>query len=354
MTVGDSVKKMKKIVFTGGGSGGHVIPNLALIEKLKGKAELYYLGGGGMEKSMLSQYDYVRYFEYNPPKFKRSFALSNLLIPLGFIKAVSHAKEILKKISPDIVFTKGGYVGLPAVFAAKSLGIKPVGHESDCSLGLAHRLALKKYEKLFTAFPLSLKSKVKNVTQAGALLRQSIISGSVKRGLETAGFDGKRKILLVMGGSLGAASLNEKVYQSIPSLCSQYDVVMLTGKGKNKFPNGSGFHTIEYAHNIADLYACAYICITRAGANALCELTACALPFIAVPLAHASRNEQSLNARYFVAQGAGIILPESNLTEKELISAVNYVAENRNNFSASAKRITLYATDTVADYLLSV
>lgn len=342
---------MKKILFTGGGSGGHVIPNLALIELLKDKAELYYVGGNGMEKTMLSYYSYVKFFEYNPPKLKRSFALSNLKIPFNFLSAQKQAEKILLQIKPDVVFSKGGYVGLPVVLSAHKLSIPTYGHESDSSLGLAHKLALKKYKTLFTAFPL--KQTTQNISYAGALLRPSIVSGNAKKGLSRSGFNGQKPILLVMGGSLGAYSLNQKIFEYSSVLCVHYDIFLITGKGKNLYQNTPSFHTAEFVSDVQNLYACAHLCITRGGANALCELVACKLPFLAVPLSKASRNEQGKNAEFFSHSGTGRVIPERDLTCQKLLDELEILSQNRQSYVDACKAISLYATSKLADFLLN-
>lgn len=353
---------MAKIMFTGGGSGGHVIPNIALAQMVKDKASVHYLCGTGMERQLLEDYPYITLHSFNPPKFKRQFALSNLKLPFEFARACKKAEEILKEVKPDVLFSKGGYVSLPAVWAAHKLGIICVGHESDSSIGLAHRLCLNKYHRFFTAYPLSSKKTFlfrgtqKTLTvQVGALLRQSIYEGKREKGLKTLGFSGNRPILLAMGGSLGAQSLNEKIYQALPLLTPRFDVFLICGKGKEgEFKQNAHFHIAQYINNIADVYACSDVCVTRGGANALAELAALGVPFLAVPLAKASRKEQSANANYYVKGNGALCIEEGDLSEKNLSEAVFKLYENKEFFKKSLLALKADGTKKVADYLLSL
>ena len=142
---------MKKIVFTGGGTAGHIMPNLALIDELKTTAKVYYIGSNGMEKEIITKTD-IPFYEISSVKFKRSLSFSNLLIPFKLLKAIKQSKKILKELKPDVIFNKGGYVSLPVVFAGKQLKIKIISHESDMTLGLANKLCKNKSEILCTSF----------------------------------------------------------------------------------------------------------------------------------------------------------------------------------------------------------
>lgn len=341
----------KRIVLTGGGSGGHIIPNLALIEYIGDKADIFYIGTSGMEKSMVGNCPNVTFYEYSPPKFRRSFSLKNLKIPFEYIESTKIAKKYLEEIKPNVVFTKGGYVGLPVVAAAKKLKIVTVGHESDSTLGLAHKLFLPKYDKFFTTF--APKKSRTNVVQSGAILRQSIGRGNREKGLKITCFSGNRPILLVMGGSLGAENLNKVIHSYSKSLCKKYDIFVITGKGKNNYTNTSTFHSVEFVENIADVYSATTVCITRGGANALSELVHSHIPFLAVPLCHSSRNEQIQNARYFVDRGVGLLMFEDEMTDKKIEEALRDLVDNRTEIIEKTKKTALDGTKTVADYLLN-
>lgn len=298
-----------KIVFCGGGTAGHVTPNFALMEKLDGQ-KLYYIGTNGMEKTLTRPYvangTLEEYREITAGKLKRSFSPSNLALPFVLAKSIQQSKKHLKEIAPDVVFSKGGFVGLPVVIAARKLKIPTIIHESDMSLGLANKISSWYATKLLTTFPYSKKGQT-----VGAIIRQSILQGNRQKGLDTMGFDGKKPILLVMGGSLGAGVLNDAITNA-PQLASKFDIFVITGKGKKIVCDF--VHQAEYVNNIADILQATDICVTRAGSNSLVELTLANVPFVAVPLKKGSRGEQIKNAKWFADKGCGIYLEESNLS----------------------------------------
>ena len=297
-----------KIVFCGGGTAGHVTPNFALMEKLVGN-KMYYVGTKGMEKSLTRQYvnngTLEEYREITAGKLKRKLALSNFLLPFTLLKSIKQAKRHLNDIQPDVVFSKGGFVGLPVVIAAKKLKIPTIVHESDMSLGLANKISALYTSKLLTTFPCCKKGRV-----VGAIVRQSVTQGDRNKGLDTMGFDGKKPILLVMGGSLGAGALNDAIAHN-GQLAETFDIFVITGKGKKI--NCDFVHQTEFAHNIADIFQAGDVCLTRAGSNSLVELTLANVPFVAVPLKKGSRGEQIKNAKWFAEKGCGIYLDENNL-----------------------------------------
>ncbi|MBO4726718.1 MAG: glycosyltransferase, partial [Clostridia bacterium] len=220
---------MRTIVLTGGGTAGHVLPQMALLPYLRPiYDQIVYIGGVGVEKSIVTQ-NGLPYREITTVKLRRTLTLKNLLIPFKLWKGIREAKKILREIKPDVVFSKGSFVALPVVMAASSLGIKVVAHESDMSLGLANRLTAKKCQTLCTTFPLD-KSKYPNMVQTGAIIRQSIYQGDPKQIKLPA--NGKPN-LLVIGGSLGAAAINQVIWASLTDLCQRWNVLHVTGKGKS-------------------------------------------------------------------------------------------------------------------------
>ena len=218
---------MRSIVLTGGGTAGHVLPNIALLPYLQQHFDkIYYLGGGGMEKDIAARHN-LEYYEITTVKLKRKLTLENLLIPFKLLKGIREAKVILRKLQPTVVFSKGGFVALPVVYAAASLGIKVVAHESDMSMGLANRLTAKKCRMICSTFPLA-ENKYPQVVQTGAIIRQSIYHGD--RSKIDLPSNGKPN-LLIMGGSLGAVAINQAVWGALDQLCARYNVLHLTGKG---------------------------------------------------------------------------------------------------------------------------
>lgn len=335
-----------KIVFCGGGTAGHVTPNFALMEKLQGN-ELYYIGTNGMEMRLTEPYlangTLSGYYQITAGKLKRSFAVSNLLLPFTLIKSISRSKQHLKKLAPDVVFSKGGFVGLPVVIAAKKLKIPTIVHESDMSLGLANKISSLYATKLLTTFPCSKKGQ-----NIGAIVRPSILQGNRQKGLQTMGFDGKKPVLLVMGGSLGAGALNDAICNK-PQLANFFDIFVITGKGKQIDCNF--VHQVEFVNNIGDIFSATDICLTRAGSNSLVELTLACVPFVAVPLTKGSRGEQVKNAKWFAEKGCGVYLDEQNLNN--LSTTLLTLFNNRNAVITKQKQFAyLNGTDKVVNEIL--
>lgn len=337
-----------RIVFCGGGTAGHITPNIALIDKLQNE-ECFYIGTNGMEKSLtesMVRSGKIRdFFEIDAAKFRRKLSLKNLAIPFRLAQSVRQSKKILKKISPDVVFSKGGYVGLPVVIAAKLCKIPSVIHESDMTMGLANKISALLANETLCAYPTCPKAK-----SVGCIVRKEILRGNRQKGLETMNFDGAKPILLVMGGSLGAKSLNEAVDKNAAGLTKIFDVFVICGKGK-KIDNKS-VKQAEFVSNIADIFAASSVCLTRAGSNALCELTLTNVPFLAIPLEKCSRGEQQKNAKFFEENGCCMILRENDLNDK-LIASLTKLFENKSEFIAKQQAMRyLYGTDNVIQHIL--
>lgn len=329
-----------KIVFSGGGTAGHVTPNLALIDKLQNE-QLYYIGSDGMEKNIIEPYlrdgKIAEYREITAGKLQRKLTLKNLALPFTLIKSVKQAKRHLKELRPDVVFSKGGYVGLPVIIAAKKLGIPSIIHESDMSLGLANRISKLYATEFLASFPCDKKAKV-----VGLIIREDVLRGDRQKGLNTMGLEGKKPVLLVTGGSLGAAALNNAIKEN-PRLADDFDIFVITGKGKKI--DCEFVKQTEYVTNIGDLFAAADVCLTRAGSTSLAELTLANVPFVTVPLTKCSRGEQVKNAQWFVSRGCGLQISEENLAKK-LPTAIKAAYDNRQTIIRKQKQCAdIYGTD---------
>ncbi|MCM1195222.1 MAG: UDP-N-acetylglucosamine--N-acetylmuramyl-(pentapeptide) pyrophosphoryl-undecaprenol N-acetylglucosamine transferase [Corallococcus sp.] len=339
-----------KIVFSGGGTAGHVTPNLALMDKLQNET-LYYVGSNGMEKDLLIPYvehgKVAEYREITANKLRRKFTLKNLALPFQLIKSVNQAKKHLADIRPDVVFSKGGYVGLPVIIAAKKLKIPSVIHESDMSLGLANRISALYATKLLTAFPCSKKAET-----VGLIIREEIKLGNKAKGLSLMGFDGKKPVLLVTGGSLGANALNEAIRRN-REMSEIFDIFVITGKGKKI--DCDFLNQAEFVSDMGDIFAAADVCLTRAGSTSLAELTLTSTPFVTVPLTKCSRGEQVKNAEWFVNRGCGISVREDELSKK-LPQAVKFVYDNRSVIQTKQRKVSdeIYGTDKVAETILKM
>ena len=336
-----------KIVFSGGGTAGHVTPNLALIDKIKNET-IYYIGTDGMEKSLVQPYvdnGIVReYCQISAHKLKRKLALSNFALPFQLIKSVKEAKNHLKRIRPDVIFSKGGYVGLPVIIAGRKLKIPTIIHESDMSLGLANRICAHFATEFLAAFSCHKRANV-----VGLIIREEIFHGDRQKGLATMGFDGKKPILLVTGGSLGAQALNEAI-ANCKRLSETFDIFVITGK--NKRIECDFVSQKEFVTNMNDVLAASSVCLTRAGANTLAELTLAQVPYVTVPLTKCSRGEQVKNAQWFTSRGCGLTVNEENLDTK-LYGAINAAYDSRNAIMTKQRmRSDIYGTDKTVDIIL--
>ena len=319
---------MKKIVFTGGGTAGHIMPNIALIEDLKGKAEIFYIGSNGMEKNLIKD---IPFYEISSTKLKRSFSFSNFLIPFKLLKAIRESKKILKKIKPDVVFNKGGYVSLPVVFAAKSLKIKIISHESDMTMGLANRLCKNKSDFVCTSFENTAKG-LKNGIFTGSPLRKEIFLGNKENAKKLFSNHVKRPTILIVGGSLGSKVINETVVKALDGL-AEYNIIHLVGKNNKKNIKKDNYVELEFTNNIGDLYALCDIVISRAGSNVINELLALNKPNILIPLSKkASRGDQILNANYFKKKGYSKVILEEDLTALSLIKSIENLLKNKEKY----------------------
>lgn len=320
---------MKKIVLTGGGTAGHVTPNIALIPRLREMGyEIHYFGSyDGIEKKLIADFD-IPYFGVATGKFRRYFDPKNFSDPFRVIKGYSEAKKKLKEIKPDVVFSKGGFVSVPVVRAAASLGIPCIIHESDMTPGLANKLCIPVATKVCCNFPETLKLLPEGkAVLTGSPIREELAKGNKVAAYDLCGFTANKPVIMVIGGSLGSAAINQTVRQALPKLLEDFQVVHLCGKEKidNLLLRVEGYKQFEYLKaELKDVFAMADVVISRAGANAICELLALKKPNILIPLpATSSRGDQLLNAKSFSEQGYSIVIDEDDLTENLLVEKVH-------------------------------
>ena len=336
---------MKKIVFTGGGTAGHVTPNIALIERIREDDEDFevsYIGSySGIEKGLIEGMG-VAYYGISSGKLRRYFDLKNFSDPFRVIKGMHEAKKLMKKLKPDIVFSKGGFVAVPVVFAAHKCGIPVIIHESDMTPGLANRLCIPKADVICCNFEETLDYlPEKKAVHTGTPLRKELFAGDRKEGLRFCGFDDKKPSILVIGGSTGAAAINNAIRDLLPTLLVSFNVIHLCGKGKldPSFDNLIGYRQFEYiSKELKDLFAAADLVISRAGANAVCEILALAKPNILIPLsASASRGDQIINAESFERRGYSYVLEEDRMTNETLLEAIRSVFQDRDRYITAMK-----------------
>lgn len=338
---------MKRIVLTGGGTAGHVTPNIALISRLKQKGwDIHYIGSyQGIEKDLIEAIG-VPYYGISSGKLRRYFDPKNFSDPFKVIKGCSEASSLLKRLKPDVVFSKGGFVAVPVVLSAKHRRIPVIIHESDITPGLANKLCIPSAYKVCANFPETIAYLPKEkAVLTGTPIRPELFNGNKIKGLDFCGFTANLPVLLVVGGSTGAAALNEAVRNLLPTLLKRFQVIHLCGKGKTKpeLTNMTGYVQYEYiSAELSDLLAASDIVLSRAGANAICELLALRKPNILIPLpAASSRGDQILNADSFERQGFSYVLKEEDLTNETLITAVNTVYEKRDKYIQAMEKSPL-------------
>lgn len=328
----------KKIVLTGGGTAGHITPNIALLPRLAQKGyEVYYIGSyDGMEKRLMADFD-IPYYGIATGKFRRYFDLKNFTDPFRVMKGFTESRRILKQIQPDIVFSKGGFVAVPVIRAAASLKIPCVIHESDMTPGLANKLCIPVAKRICCNFPETLKTlPASRAVLTGSPIREELLKGDKAAAYRLCGFDQSKPVLMAIGGSLGSAAINQAVREALPSLLNDFQVVHICGKDKidNLLLNKRGYKQFEYLKGeLKDVFAMADVVVSRAGANAICELLALKKPNILIPLpSGASRGDQILNARSFEAQGFSIVIDEDYLSPSLLTEKVQELYFSRQTY----------------------
>ncbi len=329
---------MKRIILTGGGTAGHVTPNMALIPALKDAGfDIHYIGSyEGMEKKLIEDLR-IPYHGISSGKLRRYFDFKNFSDPARVIKGYSEANRLIKSLKPDIVFSKGGFVTVPVVMAAKSRKVPAIIHESDMTPGLANKLCIPSATKICCNFPEAMEHLPagKGVV-TGTPIRKELFQGDAALGLSFCGFNLDKPVLLIVGGSSGSVAINNAIRNSLDKLLKSFQIIHLCGKGNidDSLKDTTGYAQFEYIKKeLSGLLAAADIVISRAGANAICELLALKKPNILIPLsAAASRGDQILNAESFEKQGFSYVIQEENLSTDTLLEAVNHVYDNRSQY----------------------
>ena len=329
---------MKRIILTGGGTAGHVTPNIALLPRLKELGyEIHYIGSyTGIEKELIEQFG-IPYHGISSGKLRRYFSVQNFTDPFRVLKGFREANKLIKTLKPDVIFSKGGFVSVPVVMAGKRCHVPTIIHESDMTPGLANKLSIPSATKVCCNFPetLELLPKGKAVL-TGSPIRQELLSGSKEAALKFCGLTADKPTILVIGGSLGSVAVNNAVREILPTLLKEFHVIHLCGKGKmdESLKNQEGYVQFEYIkQELKDLFALTDIVISRAGANAICELLALRKPNLLIPLsANASRGDQILNARSFERQGFSVVLEEEELKPQILLDTIHNLYDKRDTY----------------------
>lgn len=309
---------MATIVLTGGGTAGHVTPNIALIPILREHFDkIIYIGSDlGPERELVSQFRDIEFYAITTTKLLRKVTLKNLLIPFRFLEGRAQAKKILKKAQPDVIFSKGGFVSLPVVFAGKALKIPMVAHESDLSLGLANRITRKNFHTICTTFSETADS-LPNGLYVGAPYQKKNFTAAEQTKIRRELNLNNMPICLILGGSQGASAINNLVTDNLTALTRTHQIIHITGHGKlNKLIKKPNYHPIEYTSDLAILMSMADIAITRGGSNMIFELLSYNVPMLIIPLSKGSRGDQIENARNFTKKGYALMQMEENLDSK--------------------------------------
>jgi len=349
---------MKKIILTGGGTAGHVTPNLALIPSLKERGyEIRYIGSyQGIEKKLIEDAG-IPYDGISSGKLRRYFDLKNFSDPFRVLKGYGEACKLMKKYKPDVVFSKGGFVSVPVVLAAKRYHVPSIIHESDMTPGLANKLSIPSAKKVCCNFPETMKYlPADKAVLTGSPIREELLKGDRLSGLQYAHLSADKPVIMVIGGSLGSVIVNKAVRSLLPRLLSDYQVVHICGKGNldESLIGTAGYVQYEYVDApLRHLFAAADLIVSRAGANSICEILALRKPNILIPLsAAASRGDQILNATSFAKQGFSTMLEEENLTDDTLYQAITDTYENRAHYIHQMEQSQLgNAVETVVNLI---
>jgi len=344
---------MSKIIFTGGGSAGHVTLNLALIPYFLEKGwQVVYIGSyNGIERELLKKFDKVKYYAIQTGKLRRYFSWQNFLdmlkIPVGVFQAV----WIVLKERPNIIFSKGGFVSFPVVLAGSVCGVHSVMHESDVTPGLANKMSLPFVKRFFTTFDDTIKY-VKNKSKVdcvGPVLSDRFDGGDKKRGCDLCGFDENKPTIMFVGGSLGAKTLNEAVRVNLKALLSKYQIIHICGRGQtDESIQADGYKQFDYVDTeFKDLMKASDVVVSRSGSNAIFELLSLHKPMVLVPLpCLSSRGEQSLNAQSFKNKGYAEIVRDEDLGNSELfLQTIDSVFTNRADYEKRMKNDGFKATN---------
>ena len=338
---------MKKIILTGGGTAGHVTPNIALLPRLREAGfEITYIGSyNGIEKQLLKEQK-IPYYGISSGKLRRYFDIKNFSDPLKVIKGLAQSIRLMRKIKPDLVFSKGGFVSVPVILAARFCHIPSIIHESDLTPGLANKLAIPNAAKVCCNFPETLKYLPEDkAVLTGSPIRSELLSGNKENARKNCNFTNEKPILFIVGGSSGSKFINDTIRGLLPELLKTYQIIHMGGKGniEESLNRTAGYKQYEYiGAELSDIFALADLVISRAGANSICELLALQKPNILIPLsANASRGDQILNAQSFEKQGFSVVIEEEVITPDKLLNMIHETYKNRERYITAMKKSTM-------------
>ncbi len=335
---------MKKIILTGGGTAGHVTPNIALLPGLReADFDITYIGSyNGIEKQLLKEQK-IPYYGISSGKLRRYFDIKNFSDPLKVVKGFGQSIRLMRKLKPDIVFSKGGFVSVPVILAAKFCHVPSIIHESDLTPGLANKLAIPNAAKVCCNFPETLKYlPEEKAVLTGSPIRSELLTGNKENARRLCGFTKEKPVLFIVGGSSGSKFINDTIRGLLPELLKTYQVIHMCGKGNIEaaLDRTAGYKQFEYiGKELNDIFALTDLVISRAGANSICELLALHKPNILIPLsANASRGDQILNAQSFEKQGFSVVIEEEIITPDKLLNIIHETYKNKDRYVAAMQQ----------------
>ena len=330
---------MSKIVFTGGGTLGHVMPNLYLIEDLKDENEIFYIGGDGIEKEKVKSKN-LKYYKIDATKLFRGKFRRNLAIPFKLIRSINQAKKILKEIQPDLVVSKGGYISLPVCIAARRLRIPIISHESDYSFGLANKIILKISDVMCVNFE-HLANMRKNIVYTGPIISNEFKLKNIKSDIKLKLNPNKPTILFV-GGSSGSKKINDTVFNTLTRLLQVYNIIHIVGKGNQTKAQGENYNQLEMCNNMPYVYSISDLVVGRAGAGVIFESAFMQKPMLLIPLQNKnSRGDQVQNANYFKSKGGARVLSEAELNPVTLYKHIELALKDLEKMKSNLRKMDL-------------
>lgn len=347
----------KKILFTGGGTAGHVIVNLALIPIFREEGwQIDYIGSeDGIERKLIGQLEDVTYHPISTGKLRRYMSIENFKDPFKVLKGIFQSWRIIGKEKPAVIFSKGGFVSVPVVVAAKFRGTPTIIHESDITPGLANKIATPFVNRLLTTFKeTSQYVPEKKTTYVGAVIREELFTGSAERGLAFTGLTNSKPVLLIMGGSGGSQKINAVVRASLEAILPTFQVIHICGAGNlDETIHEVGYVQYEYVSDeLKDIFAITDFVVSRAGANAIFEFLALDIPMLLIPLSLASsRGDQIDNAKSFANSGYANVLEEERLSKETFIKAIDQLKEDQ---PILVKQMQAYESDTSRDHVIKI
>lgn len=354
---GKRVMKKKRILFTGGGTAGHVIVNLALIPVFQREGwEIDYIGSeNGIERKLIEPLDGVTYYPISTGKLRRYMSIENIKDPFKVLKGTFQAWRIIGSRKPQIIFSKGGFVSVPVIFASRLRRVPAVIHESDYTPGLANKLAFPFAKKILATFSETMVYlPEKKAEHVGAVIRDELFQGNKKTGLDICGFTAEKPVLLIMGGSGGSEKINQAVRNSLPKLLPLFQIIHICGHGKKDDSiQKQGYIQFEYVQDdLNHLLAATDFVLSRAGANAIFEFLALQIPMLLIPLSReASRGDQIVNAHSFRKKNYALVLEEEDLTEETLIQHLSQLKEEATFYKQHQKT---YQSEKTRDRVIEI